>query len=124
VGALTSTSDTALVGSTLGSVFAKLAVEGGGANGITDGTYTGFSDPLSNDQGAYAFIGTVKGPKSSGISGANNTGIWYGAGASPQLVARTGFPAPDAIGNNGTTLFTKFTNIALPNRAHAPPILL
>lgn len=88
-----------------------LVREGAAAKDITGATYTGFSPPVSN--GSYfAFKGTVKG---TGITTANNTGIWKGnTAANLALLVRTGQPAPDAYGADTTRQFASFTSIAFP----------
>jgi hypothetical protein len=121
VGGVTPLTDTALVFSTVGGAFNDFAAESGPAPGTNGGIFTGFTDPLSNDQGGYAFIASAKG---GDIGAAKKAGVWYGAAGALDLVARVGLPAPDALGNDSTALFSSITNIALPGGAGSGPLFL
>jgi hypothetical protein len=59
-----------------------------------------------NDDGEVAFDGWLKG---TGITSANNRGIWATQGGAPQLVAQLGAHAP---GTSTTTTFVAFNNSA------------
>jgi hypothetical protein len=64
-----------------------------------------------NALGHAAFLAILSG---SGVTGANNSGIWAGSGANPRvLVARTGTPAPGYSTAPGSTAGT-FTTLSDP----------
>jgi hypothetical protein len=118
---VTAANDSAVIFSGNESTFNDLAIEGNLAPG-TMVNFAGFSDPVSNNVGQYAFIGTVKG---SGVGGANKQGIWVGASAaSLGLYARTGNLAPDVIGSPSQATFAGFTSLALPGGAGSSPLFL
>jgi hypothetical protein len=121
IGGVTSLTDTAIVFSLVGGAFNDIAVEGGPAPETNGGTFVSFSDPVSNDQGRYAFLATAKGGE---IGAAKKTGLWYGTSASVGLVARVGLPAPDPVGFNSTANFSKISNLALPPGASSGPLFL
>jgi len=112
--------DTAIVYSFLGGAFDNIAIEGETAPDSNGGTYLSFNDPISNDQGRYAFLAKAKG----GDFGAGKVGLWYGLSNAPHLAARVGDLAPDAIGNDGASTFSTIKNIALPGGSKSGPIFL
>jgi hypothetical protein len=119
-GDVSSGNDAAIVANIFAnSSFDDIAVENGNAPDVANATFATFSDPVSNDQGRYAFFATMK-----GVSSATKGGLWYGTAGALHLQARTGSPAPDAIGNDGTGTFAAFTNLALPGGANSGPIFL
>jgi hypothetical protein len=120
-GGVTAGNDTAIVASNNGSAFDDIAVEGGDAFGITGGTFTGFSDPVSNDQGRYAFIGTFKG---AGVKSTNRTALWFGTPGALVPIARTGSPAADENGFQSETVYASIGNFALPGGAGAFPLFM
>jgi hypothetical protein len=119
-GGITSKDDTAIVYSVLGGAFDNVAVEGEPAPDSNGGNYLSFNDPVSNNQGCYAFLGKAKG----GDFGTGKLGLWYGQVGALQLVARSGGTAPDAIGNAGPSTFNTIKNIALPGGVGSGPIFL
>ncbi len=119
-GGITTKDDTAIVYSIIGGALDNVAIEGEPAPDSNGGTFIGFNDPLSNNQGNYAFLGKAKG----GDFGPGKTGLWYGIATAPHLIARAGGIAPDAIGNPGVSTFNTITNIALPGGSNSGPIFL
>ena len=120
LGGVTTATDTAIVYSFLGGAFNDIATEGGAAAETNGGTYTSFLDPVSNDQGRYAFLAKAKG----GDFGAAKSGLWFGLPGALKLVTRVGAFAPDAIGNDGPSSFSTITNLALPGGTGSGPIFL
>jgi hypothetical protein len=119
-GGITTKDDSAIVYSFLGGAFDNVAVEGEAAPDSNGGTYLSFNDPISNDQGRYAFLAKAKG----GDFGVGKVGLWFGLPAAPHLAARVGDFAPDAIGNDGPSTFSTIKNIALPGGPNSGPIFL
>jgi hypothetical protein len=77
----------------------------------TDGTsFAVLSNPIYNAQSATAFISTLAG---TGVSPANNTGIWWKGPGGLKLVARAG---GDAAGVPGAK-WASFSSLALPDNA-------
>ena len=81
-----------------------------GTGGATDWVYTKFSDPVINNNDDIAFIGTLKTSSTTGVTTANDSGIWSNWNGTLELVARTGEAAP---GTTGT--FAAFTQLVLPD---------
>jgi hypothetical protein len=104
--------------------FVNVAREGSPANGFQNGNYASFLDPLVNENGRVAFLGTAKG---SGVKGSNKTGIWFGLPGSVGLIARTNhpdFPATDGIGADIDAKWSSFTSLALPGGTGSGPLFL
>jgi hypothetical protein len=73
-----------------------------------------FGNPAINGVDHAAFQSTVTGSSGSGVSVANNSGIWAGSGTNGRiLVARTGTPAPGYSTAPGSTAGT-FTSLSDP----------
>jgi hypothetical protein len=107
-----------------GGAFVKVAREGDDANGIQGASYAGFLDPLVNENGRVAFVGTAKG---SGVNSKNRTGLWFGLPANVGLVARTNhpdFPATDGSGLEIDARWSSFSSLALPGGTAAGPLFL
>jgi hypothetical protein len=77
-------------------------------------TYSAFHDPVVNDQGAVAFLATLRG---TGVTGANGTALFAGLPGSASLIARLGEQVPDETGAPTTALWRKFSTYALPGGA-------
>ncbi len=118
---VTTSNDSAIVWSQLSSgSFQMLVREGGAAANISGATYTGFSPPITSGGPEFLFKATVKG---SGITTANNTGIWKATSqANATLLVRTGDFAPDALGVATSRVFASFTSIAYPNLSSKPTL--
>lgn len=104
--------------------FVKVAREGDDASGIQGAKYASFLDPLVNENGRVAFVGTAKG---SGVKGGNNKGLWFGLPASVGLIARTNhpdFPATDGSGADIDAKWSSFTSLALPGGVGSGPLFL
>lgn len=119
-GGVTTKDDTAIVYSILGGALDNIAIEGDPAPDSNGGTYLSFNDPISNNQGNFAYLAKAKG----GDFGTGKVGLWFGTAAAPHLKARVGDLAPDAIGNDGPSTFSTITNIALPGGTNSGPIFL
>jgi hypothetical protein len=92
-------------------VFATEAMFGTGAvastkdaaTEIPKAVFSVFGNPAINGLDHEAFQSTVTGSAGSGVTVANNSGIWAGSGANGRiLVARTGTPAPGYSGSPGS----------------------
>ena len=68
--------------------------------------YSGFFSPVLNGAGQTAFVAFLTG---SGVTSANNSGIWSEGSGSLTLVARMGDPAP------GTPSGVNYSNFTSPN---------
>lgn len=90
---------------------ALVARAGNSAAGTTAGVnYSSFFSPTFNAAGQSAFLAFLTG---SGVTSANDTGLWSGTPGSVALVAREGNPAPDtAAGVNYSFLTTPALNAA------------
>lgn len=122
VGGVTAATDQVLIAkTTVANTFSKLAIEGGDATGIPNGTFLSFTDPISNNQARYAFMAKAKG---TGINGSNNTGIWTGVPGALDLVARTGGTATDAGGFDTAAKFLSFSSLALSGGNGGGPLFL
>jgi hypothetical protein len=64
-----------------------------------------FADISNNDLGHVAFRAGLSGP---GVTGANDTSVWYGPPTAPALIAREGSPAPGG-GNFGNMAFDQLS---------------
>jgi uncharacterized repeat protein (TIGR03803 family) len=105
-----------------GAGFVVFAREGGPAPGVVaPGVFAAFQDPIVNDRGAVAFVGTLGG---KGLTDRNKIGIWWGAPSAPALLARTGDPAPDGDGALTAATWTRFTSLALPDGENSGPVFL
>ncbi len=72
-----------------------VASKSGTAPGISGASFSVFGNPVMNDLGHTAFQATVTGSAGSGVTAANNSGIWADSGTNGlTLIARTGTPAP------------------------------
>jgi uncharacterized delta-60 repeat protein len=100
------------------SVFVR---EGSPAPGGGGAKFSGFLDPVVNDAGQVAFSATVAG---SGVSTANNTGIWWGAPASLELLARTNSLVPGPDGEPIAAKWNSFVSLVLPSGPDAGPIFI
>lgn len=90
---------------TLGTL--TVVQKGDGAAGITSGSFSVLGNPALNGAGHIAFQAAVAGPKGSGITSANNLGIWADdSTGTRQLVVRSGSAAP----GTGGALFKKFSD--------------
>ena len=87
-----------------GSGLALVARTGNQAPGTASGVVlNGFGDPVLNNTGQTAFVGTLTG---TGVDSSNDFGIWSeGGGSGLALVARTGNQAP------GTTSGVNFSGL-------------
>ncbi len=83
----------------------------GAAPGAGPSSFTALSDPVYNNNGAVAFVGTLS-LTAGGATRTNSSGVWSNSGGSLALVARVGSQAPDLPA--GAT-FASFTQIALPD---------
>ncbi|MEZ6193654.1 MAG: hypothetical protein R3C45_20620 [Phycisphaerales bacterium] len=72
--------------------------------------FSNLTYPSINDAGQVAFFANINGP---GITNSNNSGIWTGPSAAPQLLIREGAAAP---GNEPGVVFSGFGGPSL-NRA-------
>lgn len=78
-----------------------------GSNATGGGVFSALGEPLLDDNGRVAFIGTLK-VGVGNVTKTNATGIWsVSANGSPALLARAGSAAPGALG----TLFSSFTSL-------------
>jgi len=83
----------------------SLMETGQAAPGIPGATFRSLGNPATNALQHTAFQATVGGPKSSGVAGTNDSGIWADAGTDGlTLIVRTGSAAPGYTG--GTTAGT------------------
>ncbi len=122
LGGVTSATDTAIITSTLGTTVGSIiAREGSPASNIANASYVSLSDPVSNNQGTYAFLAKVKG---TGITGANSTVLYHGNSATPAIIARTGGDVADGAGFTLPQKFTAFKSFALPGGSNSAPIFL
>jgi hypothetical protein len=108
--------DAILIGGTAADYALLLARQGATATGTSGAAMAGVTfktlgEPVINAQGRAAFTATVMG---AGVSGANDTGLWWGAPGNVRMVARKGDTAPGTIGT-----FAGFTSVALPDDAAA-----
>jgi len=91
-----------VAGSTVSTVLAPGShVPGFGS----DVHFTGFGSPAINGEGAIAFSGFIAG---TGITNANNTGIWLESNGQLHSLAQAGQPVP---GLGGTITFVNNTNV-------------
>lgn len=101
-----------------------MVAEGDSAAGVpvaANATFSGFADPVvSADK--IAFVASLEGP---GINKKNKMSIWAGSLSpfeAPTLMARTGSPAADTLGEPGTAKWTRFQSLALPGGNSAGPL--
>ncbi len=81
----------------------------------TPGLFTSLANPVYNDNGALAFLGTLK-PQAGVINATNDLGIWCTSSGTLALVARQGSQAP---GYASGVKFTAFKALALPDQGGA-----
>jgi hypothetical protein len=117
--------DDSIIGYSLnGGAFVNVAREGSDAADIAGARYVSLQDPLVNRNGRVAFVGTVSG---TGVNARNRTGLWFGAPATVDLIARTNheaFPATDGSGADIDARWTSFRSLALPGGTNAGPLFL
>ena len=78
-----------------------------GANATGGGVFSALGQPVLDDKGRTAFIGSLKAGIGN-VTTSNATGIWrFSANGTSSLLARAGSPAPGATG----TLFSSFTSL-------------
>jgi hypothetical protein len=115
----------ALVSGSIGGSLGALAQTGttvfdGSGTPIPGAFFTTLSDPVSGANGAVAFEGTIKG---TGITVANNSGIWFAAdGMTADLLARSG-TGTQALAPGGGH-WAKFKTMALPDDPLRGPIFI
>jgi hypothetical protein len=91
----------------------RAVAEGDPAAGVAGATFASFGNPVNNTNDELAFAAKIKG---SGLTSANDQGIWWGNGFStPSLVAREGAEPPGVAGG----AWKQFKSLALPE-AGAP----
>lgn len=120
-GTVTAANDGAVFFSLTGSTYGLIAREGADApgTGAPAQQYKGFFDPVSNNQGKVAYVATLQG---TGVTAANQTGLWWGSSGTMSLVARTGALAPDAAGQPGKAKFSALSALVLPDGSGSGPV--
>ena len=94
-GVVTEQNDAVMLAQT-GDAFVPFAREGWPTPGGPGAqTYASFLDPLVNDQGAVAFLATLRG---NGVTGANRSALFAGQPGSLELIAQLGQKATDEEG--------------------------
>ncbi len=113
-GAVTTANDTILIRYSPNSqAYELIATEGDAppSVAIAGPVFAAFSDPLIDFNNQALFLATLKG---TGVTTKNNKALLYGSSGLQNLIARTGFPATDAAGLNGTAVWSSITNFVLP----------
>lgn len=87
---------------------------------ILGGTFSSFKDPVRNGVGAVAFLTGLKG---TGISGSNDTVIYWAGPLGLGPVAREGMPAPETTGTAGAALFKSFSSLTVAEPPFGPVFL-
>jgi hypothetical protein len=87
-----------------------IAQAGSGAPGSNGALFSGFSNPVFNDNDSVAFVGTLK-ISQGGATASTNSSVWATTGGALHLIARTGDPAPGC----GLARFSSFHEIACTN---------
>lgn len=116
--------DTVLAYSPNGVSFSAFATEGSAPNdpALSAFLYTGFSDPLINDNADVAFFANFKG---TGVKATNNRALFFGPPAGTlKKIARTGDFAVTADGAPDAVAYSSFVTAALPSGHAAGPIFL
>ena len=90
------------------------AVRSGDPAPGTDGVFSGFYDPVMNNNGALAFLGNLVLASSKGIIPANSRGLWTTVSGSLQLVARS--QTQGYVPRHPDALFAAFSQVVLPDR--------
>lgn len=85
--------------------------EGDDAPGVTSGKFTAFGDPVLDDNNRLAFLGKLR--SGSGITGANDQGIWATTGEGLKLIAREGVTQSFLPAN---TVIQSFSSVAINQR--------
>ena len=88
------------------SSLSLLAQKGDVPDGAPGTTFSSFTDPVFNDNSEVAFIAKLK---ATGLTSANNNGIWWGNTSGLDLVARAGSTAVGVA-----NAWASFTSLALP----------
>ncbi len=108
--ALLSASRSAVFAGSLNSPVVVAATEGAVAGAPADVTYGTFRRPIMNDVGQLAFPCQLL--VGGSITGANNSAIFAGTFAAPQLIARAGGAAP---GTPAGATYSTFDNLSAIN---------
>lgn len=101
-----------------GATIERAVVKGAPAPGAAPGQFASFLDPVNATGGALAFLGTLRTDRATGISTANNRGLWSRqAGEAFSLIARSGNQAPDTLDG---VLFKNLQALCLPEGTRGP----
>jgi len=110
-GSALSTNNVAIFAESDSSFTPAAVVRKGDATGVSGGVFSLLKDPVSAPGRSVAFIGAMKANSTTGISAANDYGIWHRSDSTPlTLVAREGAQPPEAPAG---AQWKSFTSLAL-----------
>ncbi|MDB6173895.1 MAG: 3-carboxymuconate cyclase [Chthoniobacteraceae bacterium] len=109
-GDATSLNDQVIVADMKSGICVQVAREGDPAPAADGARFAALSDPVYSAQSGSAFLARLIG---TGVTGKNNSGIWWKSSAGLNLLARTGGEAAGIAGAR----WSAFTSLALPDKS-------